>query len=88
MTRVGEACPRVTQAERARFGQVQAYEDAIAYRHARLALPCANCGPARCDEHAADANLIAVYRRAAASGRPVPDQPNRATATDLEPGRH
>jgi hypothetical protein len=67
MIRKGEACPQVTPAERAWFGQVQAYEDAIAYRRARLAVPCPDCGPARCDDHAADANLITVYRQAAAS---------------------
>jgi hypothetical protein len=63
-----EALPLVTPAERARFERVQAFEDAIAYRRARLALPCHDCGLARCDDHAADADLIARYRRAAASG--------------------
>jgi hypothetical protein len=91
VTRVEEACPQVTPAERARFGQVQAYEDAIAYRRARLAVPCADCDPARCDDHAADANLIAVYRRAAAScpaGPHGPAEPFSPPAADLGPGRH
>ena len=51
--------------ERARFQQLQALEDAIAYRQARLAAPCPDCGPAetgrRCDDHACDAHLIASY---------------------------
>jgi hypothetical protein len=62
-----DSYPRVNVVERARFRQAQAYEDAIAYRRARLAVPCPDCGPARCDDHAADANLITVYRQAAAS---------------------
>ena len=58
-------CPLVTAAERARFQQLQALEDAIAYRRARLAEPCPDCGPARCDDHATDANLISAYLQAA-----------------------
>jgi hypothetical protein len=54
-------------AERARFQRLQAYEDAIAYRTARLATPCPKCSQDRCDEHAIDADLIAAYRRAAAA---------------------
>jgi hypothetical protein len=55
----------ISAAERARFQQLQALEDAIAYRRARLAEPCPDCGVARCDDHATDANLIAAYQRAA-----------------------
>jgi hypothetical protein len=73
-----ESCPRVTPAERARFGQVQAYEDAIAYRRARLAAACADCGAARCDDHAADADLIAVYRRQLAASSAAPCGPTEA----------
>jgi hypothetical protein len=47
---------------------MQAYEDAIAYRTGRLAVPCPDCCAERCDEHAVDLNLIAAYRRAAAGG--------------------
>jgi hypothetical protein len=51
--------------ERARFQQLQALEDAIAYRRARLAVPCPDCGPAetgrKCDDHACDVDLIACY---------------------------
>jgi hypothetical protein len=47
---------------------LQAVDDAIAYRRARLALPCADCRPgARCDEHACDENLVAAYHRMAQS---------------------
>jgi hypothetical protein len=60
-----DSYPRVNVVERARFRQAQAYEDAIAYRRARLATACPACGPARCDAHAADAALIRAYQRAA-----------------------
>jgi hypothetical protein len=60
-----DSYPRVNLIERARFRQAQAYEDAIAYRRARLTAPCPACGPARCDAHAADAALIRAYQRAA-----------------------
>jgi hypothetical protein len=53
--------------ERARFQRLQAYEDAIAYRTARLNAPCSRCGDTRCDEHAIDADLITAYRQAAAT---------------------
>jgi hypothetical protein len=49
------------------FRQLQAFEDAICYRSARLAEPCPGCGPdgeSRCDEHACDVMLIAGYRQA------------------------
>jgi len=48
------------------FQRLQALEDAICYRTARLAEPCGACGPAdetRCDEHACDLSLIAAYQR-------------------------
>lgn len=58
----------LSSAQRALFQQAQAYEDAIAYRRARLATPCRGChGPARCDDHAVDMNLIASYQRAGAA---------------------
>jgi hypothetical protein len=50
------------------FSRLQALEDAICYRTARLAEPCPGCGPddeSRCDEHACDVTLIATYRQAA-----------------------
>ena len=70
VTGEAEARPLVTPAERARFQQAQAYEDAVAYRRARLVLPCTNCGLVRCDDHAADADLISRYLLAAAPGPP------------------
>ena len=46
-----------------RFRELQALEDAVNYRMARLAVPCVRCQPAaaggRCDEHACDVALIA-----------------------------
>jgi hypothetical protein len=49
--------------------RLQALEDAIAYRRARIAVPCAGCRAAgagnRCDDHACDLDLIAGYQRAA-----------------------
>jgi len=56
--------PVLSAAERERFTRAQAYEDAIAYRRARLAAPCPDCGPQRCDDHATDADLITWYQRA------------------------
>jgi hypothetical protein len=53
-------------ADRARFQHLQALEDAIAYRTARLTAPCPHCGPQRCDDHATDTALIAAYQQAAA----------------------
>jgi hypothetical protein len=51
------------------FQRLQALEDAIAYRQARVTAPCSDCGSAasgdRCDEHACDLNLIAAYQRTA-----------------------
>jgi hypothetical protein len=54
--------PFPTPAERACFLRLQALEDAISYRLARLATPCPGCGPQRCDDHAVDIRLIADYR--------------------------
>jgi hypothetical protein len=49
-----------------RFMRLQALDDAIAYRTARLAAPCPDCGPhARCDDHASDADLITAYQATA-----------------------
>ena len=53
---------RVSAAERDRLNQAQAFEDAIAYRRARLREPCPGCGAGRCDEHATDASLITSYQ--------------------------
>jgi hypothetical protein len=51
------------------FQRLQALEDAIAYRRARVTAPCPDCQTAttgeRCDEHACDIHLIAVYQRTA-----------------------
>ena len=55
--------------ERHRYRELQALEDAVNFRLARLMAPCPRCGPvaggARCDEHACDVALIAGYLEAA-----------------------
>ena len=47
------------------FQRLQAFEDAVAYRRARIALPCPDCEAApsgqKCDDHARDLELIAEY---------------------------
>jgi hypothetical protein len=54
---------------RGQFQRLQALEDAIAYRRARVGAPCADCeatAPGRkCDDHARDLELIAEYLLAA-----------------------
>ena len=55
--------PGLAAAERDRLNQAQAFEDAIAYRRARLRRPCSGCGPGRCDDHATDADLITTYQQ-------------------------
>jgi hypothetical protein len=56
--------------ERRLFGRLQSLDDAIAYRRARIAVPCADCDGSeadrRCDDHACDLMLIAAYQRSAA----------------------
>jgi hypothetical protein len=49
------------------FQQLQALEDAIAYRRARAAAPCPDCTAdgRRCDDHACDLHLIAAYQQTA-----------------------
>lgn len=55
--------------QRAEFQRLQALEDAIAYRTARLAAPCPDCahlpGTRRCEEHARDLELVSEYRAVA-----------------------
>ena len=55
--------------ERQRYRELQALEDAVNYRLARLAVPCPRCEPGAvggwCDEHACDVALIAGYLHAA-----------------------
>jgi len=43
---------------------MQALDDAIAFRRARLGAPCAGCAPAGpCPDHAADARLVTSYEQ-------------------------
>ena len=66
MTATAEPClaapsPAVT----ALFRRLQALEDAIAFRRARVSARCGDCDRARgrCDDHACDLMLIAGYER-------------------------
>jgi hypothetical protein len=49
------------------FQHLQALEDAIAYRRARIAAPCPDCTASgqKCDDHACDLQLIAFYQQTA-----------------------
>ena len=57
---------------------LQALDDALAFRHARVATPCADCTAAPggwCEDHGRDVDLISEYRRTAAQlmdGEPHP----------------
>ena len=55
--------------ERHRFRELQILEDAVNFRLARLAAPCAQCKRAaadsRCDDHAIDVALVAGYMKLA-----------------------
>jgi len=51
-----------------RFQHLQALEDAIKYRRARVAGPCTDCGATpdgRCDDHGRDLGLIGEYEQTA-----------------------
>jgi hypothetical protein len=67
------------------FQQLQALEDAIAYRRARAAAPCPDCTAdgRRCDDHACDLHLIADYQQAAMAA--IQNKPGRAHATPRRP---
>jgi hypothetical protein len=51
--------------ERGWFQHLQALQDAIAYRRARVTAPCPECTAIghRCDDHACDLDLIADYQQ-------------------------
>ena len=57
----------VTATVRAECQHLQALEDAIKYRRARVSAPCPDCTADghMCDDHACDLNLIAAYQRTA-----------------------
>lgn len=50
---------------RERCQRLQALEDAIKWRRARAAAPCADCQSGPCDDHGRDAGLIADYEATA-----------------------
>ena len=48
------------------FRQLQAFEDAIRYRRARILAPCGACTAApggRCEDHGRDLDLITEYQQ-------------------------
>jgi hypothetical protein len=57
----------ITPTVQADCQRLQALEDAIAYRRARVTVPCPDCAASdqKCDDHACDLNLIAAYQRTA-----------------------
>jgi hypothetical protein len=57
----------ITATVQADCQRLQALEDAIAYRRARVTAPCPDCtaNGQKCDDHACDLNLIAAYQRTA-----------------------
>jgi hypothetical protein len=57
----------ITATVQAECQRLQALEDAIAYRRARVSAPCPDCTASghKCDDHACDLNLIAIYQRTA-----------------------
>ena len=75
--------------ERHRYRELQALEDAVNFRLARLIAPCSRCetvaGGARCDEHACDVALIAGYLEAAHATMSVLSQTPRGTYQDGKP---
>ena len=79
--------------ERHRYRELQALEDAVNFRLARLMAPCPRCEPvpggARCDEHACDVALIAGYLEAAHATMSLLSQATESThegGTPLSPG--
>jgi hypothetical protein len=58
----------VSAAGAAQCQHLQALEDALAFRRARVAAPCADCAAApggRCEDHGRDVDLISDYTRTA-----------------------
>lgn len=69
--------------ERRRLGRVQALDDAMDYRLARVAAPCGDCEKAaggKCDDHSSDLDLIEFYRHEQAVLSPDSDDSWLATS--------
>jgi hypothetical protein len=76
----------ITATVQAQCQRLQALEDAIAYRRARVSAPCPDCTASghMCDDHACDLNLIATYQRTAiAILNASSTDPTRSGATTL-----
>ena len=79
----------ITAPELADCQRLQALEDAIAYRRARITAPCPDCtanGP-MCDDHACDLNLITAYQRTAITILRAPSHAPAATRDNNPAGR-
>jgi hypothetical protein len=74
-----------------RFRELQALEDVVNYRLARLAVPCMRCksttAGGRCDEHACDVTLIAGYLQAAEDTMTALTELTQDMRKDGGPGR-
>jgi hypothetical protein len=79
----------ITATVQAQCQRLQALEDAIAYRRARVTAPCPVCAASgqKCDDHACDLNLIAEYQRTAITILD-PFSQTPATHRPLDPRRH
>ena len=68
----------VTATAQADCQRLQALEDAIAYRRARVNAPCPDCTADghMCDDHACDLDLIAAYQRTAIAILNASSQPD------------
>jgi hypothetical protein len=93
MSAAGARSLRFAVPERHRYRELQALEDAVNFRLARLMAPCPRCEPvpggARCDEHACDVALIAGYLEAAHATMGMLSHATGATHRDggtLSPG--
>ena len=61
---------------------LQAFDDAMNYRHARLAIYCPDCRPGtRCDDHACDIRLLQAYRRMRLAAGATVDSTGHEAAT-------
>jgi hypothetical protein len=84
---------RIGAMEPGSFQRLQAFEDAIAYRRARITAPCPDCGTSapsqQCEVHARDLDLIKEYlethHRTAAALRAQTERQRRRQLTSPGP---
>ncbi len=80
----------ITATVRADCQRLQALEDAIAYRRARVSAPCPDCTASgeMCDDHVCDLDLIAAYQRTAIAVLNPASQTPASQPPRLGPRRH